>query len=239
MPTVFQPSAELITFLNLLANPAFGGTVSSPAAPAGDEISPQLQAFLDAIPFANDGDVITHEHFNTLRAACGRIARSLDETQFARVVTPSFTSILQPVVGPDPPWRIAQGFSVGPATGNKAEGWMPVDLPNGTDVDVLTVRGKRPGAVTIWTAALRRAELAGSGQTDVCSAEIQTATASSDGTFTATVPLKTEGLTATQAAELRRIDTTRYRYFFHTKLSGAAQADALEVRLVQVTCTRG
>jgi hypothetical protein len=198
----------------------------------------QMQAFLDAIPFAGDGDVITPEHHNSLRAACARIAGSLDETQLARVVTQPFTPVLQPVIG-SAAWRVTQGFCVGPATGNQAEGWMPVDLPNGTNVDVVTVRGKRPGNVTIWSAALRRVELAGAGQTEVCTAEIQGASASSDGTFTATVPPKTEGLSVTQAAELRRIDNTRYRYFFHTRMAGAAQADAVEVRLVQVTCTRG
>ena len=50
-------------------------------------------------------------------------------------------------------------FNGGPASGNQAEGWLPLELANGTSIDVLTLRGKRPGAVSIWVAALRRAEL--------------------------------------------------------------------------------
>lgn len=235
MATTFAPNQQLLALLNLIQS----GTAGTGAGTGAEVTSAQLQSFLDAIPFANDGDVITPDHHNSLRAACARIAQSLDDTQLARVVTESVTPVLLPVVGPDPPWRIAQGFSVGPTTGNKTEGWMPVELPHGTNVDVLTVRGKRPGAVTIWSAALRRVELAGTAQADVCADEIQAATAGTDGSFAATVPVKTDGLSATQAAELRRVDNTRYRYFFHTKVSGAAQVDALEVRLVQVTCTRG
>jgi hypothetical protein len=198
----------------------------------------QLQAFLDAIPYANEGDVITPEHHNSLRAACGRLANALDQSQIARVVTQSFTPVLLPVIGKEQ-WRITQAFCVGDNDGGTAEGWMPLDLPNGASVDTVTVRGKRLSTVTIWSAALRRVELSGTGQREVCSAEIQGAPADGDGIFTAVVPPKAEGVTATQAAELRRIDNTRYRYFFHTRYAGAVQGDALEVRLVQVTCTRG
>src|ERR671915_408975 len=73
-----------------------------------------------------------------------------------------------PAGGAAPPWRTVVGFAAGPTGSNKAEGWMPVELPQGTNVDVLTVRGKRPGAVTIWSAALRRVELAGTAQADIC-----------------------------------------------------------------------
>ena len=41
------------------------------------------------------------------------------------------------------------------------------------------------------------------------------------------------------ASDLRRVDTTRYRYFFDTQVAGAEQGDALELHVVQVTCTRG
>ena len=237
MATTTTINPQLLALLNLVQ--ATAGTGAGTTADTGAQItSAQLQSFLDAIPFANDGDVITPDHHNSLRAACARIAQSLDDTQLARVVTESITPVLL-AAGAEPAWRTVVGFAAGPTAGNKAEGWMPVELPHGTNVDVLTVRGKRPGAVTIWSAALRRLELAGSTQADVCVGEIQNATTSGDGSFAATVPAKTEGLSATQAAELRRVDNTRYRYFFHTKVSGAAQADALEVRLVQVTCTRG
>ena len=46
-------------------------------------------------------------------------------------------------------------------------------------------------------------------------------------------------LATLQAAERRLVDTTRYRYWFYTQLATAAQASALELRLVQVTSTRG
>jgi hypothetical protein len=230
-----QISPQLAAALAQLAL-ASGGTSATAAAGAGT--TPQLQAFLDAIPVANDGDVITPDHHNTLRTAIAQVARALDETQFARVVTQSYTPALLPVAGGGPAWRTAEGYAVGPASGNQAEGWLPLELANGTSIDALTLRGKRPGAVSIWVAALRRAELAGGSPIDVCTKEIQATTTSADGSFTVTIAPETAGLTATQAAERRLVDTTRYRYWFYTQFAGAAQASALEIRLVQVTTTR-
>ena len=40
-----------------------------------------------------------------------------------------------------------------------------------------------------------------------------------DGTFVASIPAATENLTTAQASDLRRVDTTRYRYFFDTQVA--------------------
>jgi hypothetical protein len=237
MATTFTTNPQLGILLALANQLAVGGGGAT-ATPAAEQPSPQVQAFLDAIPFANDGDVITADHHNTLRAALGRIARSLDETQFARVVTPSFPAALLPIDGA-PAFRIAEGFAAGPKTGNTAAGWLPLDLPHGTTIDSLTVRGKRPGAVTIWSASLRRVDLAGGAPVDVCTKEIQSETVAAGGSFVAEIQPVTTGITAAQLSERTLVDTTRYRYHFHTTFAGATQADALEVHVVQVTCTRG
>ena len=239
MATTFELSPDIIALLRLLG--AAGGGTTAGSASGTTETSPQLQASLQAIPFANDGDVITPDHHNSLRAAIAALAQGLDETRLARVVTLSFSPVLQPIASAPAvqAWRSAPGITVGPQTGGAAQGWMPLDLPNGTSIDHVTVRGKRPGTVAIWTTTLRRQELAGSGQNDVFFAEIQAAATASDNTFVANVPPTTDSLTPTQAAELRRIDTTKYRYLFHTQMAGASQGDAIELHLVQVTCTRG
>lgn len=209
-------------------------------SPAGDSsLSPALQSSIDAIPFANEGDLITRDHHNTLRSALAQIAASVDQTQLAPVQTLSFTPVLLPVAGAGLPWRTSMGVALGPASGDEAEGWMALDLPNATNIDSLTLRGKMPKPVAIWTVALRRIELAGALQSDVGASEIQTTTKSADGSFVVDVAATKADLTPTQAAELRRVDNTRYRYLFHTAMAGAEQADALELRLVQVTCTRG
>ena len=112
--------------------------------------SPQLQAFIDAIPFANDGDVISPS-ITTRCARAGADRAVLDDDQLARVVTQTYTPVLLARDGGPAPWRIGEGFAKGPTAGTAGEGWMPVALPGGAPVDALTVTGKRPTNVASWT----------------------------------------------------------------------------------------
>jgi hypothetical protein len=225
----------VLAFANLLAETSPGST-----GPGASQPSPQLQAFLDAIPFANDGDVITPDHHNTLRTAIGVIARSMEESQFANVVTLSFSPVLQPVLNATP-WRATEGESLGPeqfASGN-AEGWMPLELPNGTDIDALHVRGHVAAKPTVWVAALKRKAFDGSVSEDVIPADL-TAKAATAGPFSGSFSQTPEDVSPTLASNLRRVDNSRFRYLFSTKLgSGSPQPAAVALKLVQVTCTRG
>ena len=216
---------------------ASAGTATQAAPPASG--SAQLQSFLDAIPYANDGDVIRADHFNAIRAALAQLASALDVDQLSRVVTPLFTPVLLPVAGAEEAaWRSAVGFAVGPAKGNAAKGWMPVELPNQASIDSLTIRAKMPKAVTIWTVELRRQEVAGSVGVAICRKEIQAEPLSGDNTLAVTIPVISEGLTPAQRDDRRRIDTTAYRYLVSTEVAGAQQADALEIQSFAITCTR-
>jgi hypothetical protein len=210
---------------------AAGGTISAP------EPSAELQALLGSIPFANDGDVITADHFNTLRAAIARLARSLDDTQFAKQFTQTFAPTLLPVPDTEGAFRAGPEGASGPAGGSDARGWLALDLPDGADVESLTVRGRRPSGVTIWTVALRRVELANDEVKDVCQAEIQTQP-TTQGRFSAVVPAAASETVPSVASNLRRVDTSRYRYLFDTEFAGAQQADAIQINAVQVTCRR-
>src|SRR5919204_165779 len=132
MATTFELSPDIIALLRLLG--AAGGGTTAGSASGTTETSPQLQAFLQAIPFANDGDVITPDHHNSLRAAIAALAQGLDETRLARVVTLSFSPVLQPIASAPAvqAWRSAPGITVGPQTG----GWtVPATPSSPTAID--------------------------------------------------------------------------------------------------------
>ena len=150
-PAQIEINPNLLNLLALLSGT--GTTTGTPTTPT--QPSAQLQEFLAAIPFANDGDVITADHHNTLRAALGRIAASLDETQFAKVQTLSFTPVLLPVLD-QPSWRVTLGKALGPEEGSDAVGWMLLDLPDGTNIDSFRVRGRTSSKPSFWTAEIRR-----------------------------------------------------------------------------------
>jgi hypothetical protein len=242
MPAIVNTSnlGPLLALLNFLSAQGTTGVAGTQGA-AGGTTSPQLEAFLKAIPFANDGDVITPDHHNTIREAIEQIGRSLDETQFARVVTRSFTPALLPAADSGlGTWRTRVGGSVGPDSGeDHAAGWMPLDLPGGTNVDTLTVRAATPANVDFWSVSLRRQDLAGGDSVDVCFKEIQTEANANHAGVVVPVPVNVEGLAPAAAAERRRVDNEKYQYLFYTEFNGADQPDGVELRTVQVTCTRG
>jgi hypothetical protein len=227
------PTSETLDLIKLLKFLQAAG-----AAPAGpSQPSAQLQALLDAIPFANDGDVITADHHNSLKKAIGQIAASLDETQFAQVQTLAFTPLLQPVVD-QPPWRITLGKALGSDQGPDAIGWMALDLPNGANVDSFRIRGSTPSKPSFWNAELRRYLLVGDDDPAlVAGGEFQDKIPAAGGTVSQSFPARIEDLTVAVAAELRRIDNSKYRYVFQTTLD-SPQAAAVELTLVEVTCTR-
>ena len=234
MSTIENPNlAGLTAFLNFLAG---GGTTIDQV-----QAFPQLAALLQAIPYANDGDVILPEHHNTLRAAIGQIARGLDETAFARVTTKGFA----PVLLPDPniasgAWRAGLGGALGPDPDElELTGWMPLDLPQGTDVDTLVVRGITVDDLDFWSVALRRVEPASGDSVDLCNQEIQEIANDKNRPFVARVPFTSGELTPAAASELRRVDNDKYRYVFYTTLNDARKTDRVEIHSVQVTCTRG
>lgn len=207
------------------------------AADAPEEV---LDDFIDAIPYANDGDVITPDHHNTLRDAIAQLADAIGEHEYARVVTSSFLPILHSVYTA-PRWVQSTGFVTAPqAEGdNYVEGWMELDLPDGSDVDALIVRGKRPVPIShYWSVALRRIPLAGGDTSDVCNGQIEEVPTAADKTFSATILPATLASTPAEAAELRRIDLSRYRYVFTTTHLTFEQAETLELRLIQVVCSR-
>jgi hypothetical protein len=158
-------------------------------------------------------------------------------------VTESFTPALLPVLGGDSPWQTGLGFALGPVSTpdglGAAQGWMPIELPHGTNIESMVVSGRRPVAVQTWAIALRRIELTSRELSLVCGGEIQKAPLGQNSSFSASVKPENEQLTPTQAAERRRVDTTKYRYLFDTSMDGAAQVNAIELWTVQVTCTRG
>ena len=117
-----------------------------PVAPGIRPAQPSVpfQSFVDAIPFANDGDVITADHYNAIRRAIAQLAGSLDDTQLARVATLSFAPVLYPDARLKvPSWTTSEGFAVGPEE-QQVIGWMPIELPSGMNIDRLTVRGIMP-----------------------------------------------------------------------------------------------
>jgi hypothetical protein len=227
----------LLALLKLVSGGAAGGGTT--AASAATQTSPQLEAFLQAIPFANDGDVITPDHHNTLREAIGQIARALDASQFADVVTVSIPPALLPIIDNNP-WRIDEGFSRGPDQFADAMGWLALDLPDGTSIDHVHVRGTAPTKPSQLKFTIVRKPVANpsSAGDEIVSQEVQEKLGQG-GVLDLPIQPKTDG-TPTQLADLRRVDNSKYLYLFTATLVAPNQTAASSVllTLVEITCVR-
>jgi hypothetical protein len=214
-------------------------TVSLSAGLSGRD---DLRDLVQAIPIASPGDIIAPDHHNMLREAVAKLAQSLDRTQTAPVVTASFAPILWPFWTDAPPWNAFMCFSV-PSSASTS-GWMPLDLPDGLDIDTMTVRGDRGGSTyTEWRFGLYRFELTGfqwggAGWAQLGENLLDPAAQGAPTSFVDTVRLNTTGKTPTQVADLRRVDASKYRYAFYTGLQNASKPSQIQLQLVQVTCTR-
>ena len=238
MPTVTQLSPQLLALLQLLA----GASATAPTATAPTStLAEDLSDLLGGIPIAHDGDVITAEYHNSLRDAIGLIAEAVEVEELAKVQTLSFPPTLHEVAGQNP-WRLDIGVAKGPdvvqTEENEAHGWMPLDLPNGTRIEGVSLRGDRQGAVGGWAASVTRQEIASGDQVEVFRTELQDLP---QGKFTKNLDLVTPedtGLTPTQIEELRRVDRARYRYLFFTVVDDAASGGDITLADVQVTLGR-
>ena len=88
---------------------------------------------------------------------------------------------------------------------------------------------------------LQRLDLDGSNPVTVCDGVVDTTVVGEGGAVSTDIPVKADGLTPAQLNDRRRIEPTRYRYLFRSAatMRAPATADRLQIRVVQVTCTRG
>lgn len=214
-----------------------GGSGSGTGGGTGSPPTPDLDAFLQAIPYANDGDVITPDHHNSLRAAIAAIAEGLDASQFAKVVKVSFLPALLPS-NTQSAWRIVEGKSVGPVAGAEVVGWMALDLPDGTSIDSMAIRATTTKKPDAWTADLRRYPLTGGNADSIIGGDFEDDFQPTGGTITKLFTKAEGDVTPTVEADLRRVDNSTYRYVFSTDCASSALS-ATELSLIQVTCVRG
>jgi hypothetical protein len=247
----FQETGELktATMLNAgLFNVIFGiGGKSSTSPGSGGSTVPSLPSgpavatLIDMIQVVEDGDVIRAEDHNDLVAAVRLIARLLDTGQIAQEIKATAAPLLQTVVGKTA-FQVDEGLARGPEGDPTTPfaGWMPLDLPDGYEIHSLHVWGRYPGtAVGDWPLSLRRIEHSGQNETALISGSL-TPTATQLGTaFDKGFDFDARGHTVAEADQLWRVDTSKYRYQFHTAVTGANPSADLKLNSVQVTCVKG
>ena len=216
---------------------------STPQPTTAAGASANLQALLAAIPIAADGQVIAADFHNSLRAALITLAGEMGLGLTAPTTTFTFMpAFLQS--GSAPNWTSAN--FVATATGTNPDGWLPVQLPDGERVQTLTVTGKRSGAApTLFQVKLLRQLTTGPGS-EAPTVLITVDLASQTGAFSvsgsviaAAAPNSAASLANLAAAEDQKtIDTTTYKYFLQSTVTGAVTATVNEIDAIQITVSQ-
>lgn len=209
----------------------------APAPITGPSVN--LQALLASIPIAMDGQIITAEHHNSLRAAVIGIADQLGVG--LQIPTAAFTfapTFLQ--TGAKPNWAIANFVASHSATGD-ADGWLPIQLPNGQRIQSMTVTGRRTGTTPKpFQVLLLRQSITAPGTELLITVSLESAPDPFQVSAGVLAPTAGSGLTdiakALVAEDQKIIDTSKYKYFVQALITGIAADTVAEIDAIQITC---
>ena len=121
------------------------------------------------MPIANDGQVITAEYHNSLRAAILGLAERLG----VGAISPTNVVTYAPMFlrrGGEPEWLLNEGIATKPTVAATAKanagGWFPVQLPEGARIEGIIITGANGNDRTIQRRVVKAA-IADAAQTAV------------------------------------------------------------------------
>jgi hypothetical protein len=198
-----------------------GTTVASGGTPPAG-LSSDLTTILGDIPLANDGDVVSADYHNTLRAAILALAGYLGQGGLNQAVVQTLAPALlavEPLNGFSE-WQVNPMRAV--ANGS-SEGWLALELPDGALIQSITAINERASKADSLTVRLDRYALTTPTAELITLAELDKQ--GGDGTIqTDTAPFSVTQFTGQGViAELQRVDNSSYRYVIYAKAQGVAE----------------
>ena len=231
----------------------------APSDPPDDPVSQidvEIQLLLNAIPIANDGQVIYSEYHNSLRKALIAIANRLGLTiePAAQLAILNFAPNFLPISThpeDDPAWEVtlnkaAIPLNIAGANVNVRGGFV-VQMPDGADIQSMIVRGKRvddgnkdkdPKSLKV---ALNRIkfDLADAKPTPIIEVELKT----EKSVFKKEKPIVTSDLEdfdeVTKRARIldrQRIKNATHQYFVTANYSDGDDSARFEIHSIQILC---
>lgn len=105
-----------------------------------------IQTLVNNIPLAQDGNLITSNYHNTIRAALEAIAGQVGGAAAPAAVTLTLHAAFSPVAT-FPQFNLSMGVATLTGTGNAA-GYIPLNLPDGAVIQQLTISGANVNSLT-------------------------------------------------------------------------------------------
>ncbi len=198
---------------------------------------PDLQTLFNAVPTAAARDVVTEKYHNSLRDTLGAVINQLS-SPVSQATTLTFSpTFLQSGLGPN--WSFALGEAVG-GGGTSADGWFPIQLPDSTHIQSLTVIGQRHGNIGSLVVQLWRQGIVDSVASELIYIDLSSATSPFNVTVSVQVNVPGLGPAAIAAtlADFQLVNNSKYKYLVEAALTPPNPPDATalaRINTIQVT----
>jgi hypothetical protein len=194
-----------------------------------------LQTLVNAIPGAQDGDIITAACFNTIKAALIAIANELGTTTPAtqtgvRTLQPNFLTIAGGTA-----WVVTLGAATSAAGSN---GFVSVDLPDGAVIQQMTVMGVQTSPAAKGFAALLVLPVTGTATSTTNTVpnittliQIDLSTGGNPFTLSSGPTPSVSGLSASALTAMLTVQNQQFKYAVQCEVAGAS----VQINTVQIT----
>jgi hypothetical protein len=198
---------------------------------------PDLQTLFNTVPIANSGDVVTEEYHNSLRDTLGAVVNQLSVGIVSLTGTLTFQpAFVQNNVGPN--WLQRNGNASLGSTG-VANGWLPVQFPDGARIQKMTVIGLRSGSIDpasgLYTITLFRQAIVDSMQ---FAALVSIDWAKDTGSNTISAPVQVQGAGPGDNERFKLVDNTSYKFYIIADAVGATAGVVAEIHSIRVDYTK-
>ena len=186
-------------------------------------------------PYVNGETIVSAEgpdgfnaRFDAIKGEFDKISSVIAQIDASLVIVPpSITLTFAPTFfpnGADPPWLLNNGIAIKNPSEASANGWMQLQLPDGTQLQTMTILGAKSGNVGSFQVQLVR---------------------QSAGAFTLLLAISlanqpdTFEVTEQVPANLNQVDNSANKYLVIAKLVGAGPAPAsASLTAIQIVCKR-
>jgi hypothetical protein len=187
-----------------------------------------IQTLVNLIPDANDGNIISSDYHNTIKAAllaiAGQLGGSVSETG-SITVQPAFLT-----VGGGTAWSVSLGLATSAAGSN---GFVPVSLPDGAILQQMTVMGAQTSPASKGFASLLALPIAGTTSTTLI--QVDLTPGGNPFTLTGTPSPTISGLSASALQSMLTVQNSQFKYAIQAEVLGAS----VIINALQVTYATG
>jgi hypothetical protein len=171
-----------------------------------------IQTLVNAIPDAQDGNVISSDYHNTIKTALLAIATQLASggaggQTVTLTVQPNFVAI-------GTAWTVNLGVAISSAGSN---GFIPLTLPDGAVIQQMMVLGSQTSPPSKGFASLLVLPLGGVGSTTLILIDLSTG----GNPFTLTGTPNVPGLTPTALQQISTVQNSQFKYAIQSEVLGA------------------